>query len=577
MRFVGLVLVGFGLGSCLLTSVPAASAAPLVAAPSWIPAVDLSTRSRFLPFEPYPEIAMGAAGGAVAVWSQFEDFENVQAASMTPAGTWGTPVDLAPGVHDQRAPQVAMNQAGEAVAVWEQLGEQAPVAAAVRTPFGQWGPPETLSPEGSVFTDIDVAVGPAGEAVAVWSENPRFTSSSGYRIEGSFRPAGGHWEAPVAISGVGYQSSSPQVAIAPTGHIVVTWCGSYNGNNESTVQVAEGQGGSWSEPQALSNGRSASSPKVEVGAAGAAVIWESEEGWIEAAGHAAGTKWGKPVTLSGPESIEPQIGADAAGNAVAIWSSGYGEEGEYIESSTLPVGGVWSEPVEVSGAVLVESTEPQLAVAPNGETLATWSTWHDQERFVEEASGVGGEWEEPTTLSAVGTWAMRAVVALDGQGDGAVAWWAASPVLPQATEFVAPRPSATSSEGQVPSSSGQSSTSNAVPGLTSRAKVRRVAFVKKNKVYVELRCPGTGGCEGDLHLITSVAGKNAEAAPVSSGSVNFTIPAGGEKTVVIRLNPTGRRLFSLAGKKGFGVRLLGEGVERSHLLLRSEEGRPRSP
>src|ERR1700742_1222698 len=81
----------------------------LAAAARWIPPADLSTQSEFTPFGPRPEIAMDAAGGAIAVWPQLEGFENVQAASMSPAGIWGPPVDLAPSVYDQDAPQVAMN------------------------------------------------------------------------------------------------------------------------------------------------------------------------------------------------------------------------------------------------------------------------------------------------------------------------------------------------------------------------------------------------------------------------------------------------------------------------------------
>lgn len=572
IRAVGrLGLCRHRLGGCLLTIfalgllfIPANAAAV-----SWIPAVDLSTPSEPFPIEQRPEVAMGAAGGAVAVWSQSEDFENVQAASMTPAGIWEAPVDLAPTVQTQRAPQVAMNGAGEAVAVWEQFGAQATVVAAIRAPSGQWGPPETLSPEGSVFTDIDVAVGPAGEAVAVWSENPRFASTRGYRIEGAFRPAGGHWEAPATISAAGYESWSPQVAISPTGQIVATWFGYYSGNNETTVQVADSQGGGWSQPHNLSIGYSAWFPKVEASAAGATVIWESEGGWIEAASRAAGGKWSKPVELSGPESTEPQIGADSAGSAVAIWSSGFGEEGEYIESSTLPVGGSWSEPIEISGPVFVERTEPRLAVAPNGETLATWSTWRKGERWVETASGMEGGWEDPTPLSPGGTWAVRATAALDGHGDGVVAWWAADPKLPQATEFVTPRPIAPSAAGEVapPRGSSPNLSSNEKHHSKSRATVRRVALVRKGKVFVELRCPGTHACEGDLRLVVPTA-DFSDAVPVSVGAVHFTIAAGGDKTVVTALNKKGRQLFSEAGTKGIRVMIVGKDLERRSLSLR---------
>jgi hypothetical protein len=554
----------------------------LAAAASWIPAVNLATPSEFSPWEPRPEIAVSGAGGGVAIWPQLKGTQDVEVANMSATGTWGVPVKLAPSIYTQRNAQVAMNEAGEAVAVWEQVGEQVAVVASVRAPSGEWGPPETLNPEGSVYGGIDVSVGPAGEAVAVWSEDPRFISTSGYRVEGSFRPAGGHWEPSVTISETGHNSWSPQVAIAPSGQIVATWYGYYDGNSGRTVQVAESQGGDWSQPQALSSEHSSWFPKLEVSTAGATVIWESEEGWIEAASRTAGGEWGEPVELSGPESIEPQIGADAAGNAIAVWTSGYGEEGEYIESSTLPAGGTWSEPTEISGPLLVESTEPRLAVAPNGETLATWSTWHDkepfveEERFVEAASGVEGEWEEPTTLSPVGAWAVRAAVALDGQGDGVVAWWAGNPTLPQATEFVAPRPSVGSAGAEPPHSSGRPPASGPkkAHGTVPRATARRVAFVKANKAFVKLYCGGARACKGDLRLIAPTAGRKAS---VSTDSVNFTIPAGDEETIVTELTPTCRRLLSAAGTIGLPVRLVGDGVRgRGLMIIKPGNGRPRS-
>ena len=169
-----------------------------------------------------------------------------------------------------------MNEAGEAVAVWDQFEEQAAIVASVRTPSGEWGPPGTLNPEGSPYGEIGVAVGPAGEAVAVWSEMPRFASNSNYRIESSFRPAGGHWEPSVTLSDPEYESYSPQVAIAPTGQVVAAWYGFYYGEY-ATVQVAERQGDQWSPPQAVSGAPGAAFPKVEAGTEGATVIWQGKQ------------------------------------------------------------------------------------------------------------------------------------------------------------------------------------------------------------------------------------------------------------------------------------------------------------
>jgi hypothetical protein len=542
----------------------------LAAAATWIPPVDLATPSEFSPWQPRPQIAMSGGGGGVAIWPQLEGLGTLEAASMSLTGAWGPPVSLAPNEWGQRAePELAMNEAGEAVAVWA-AGR---IVARVRTPSGEWGGQETLSPEGSPYGVIDVAVGPAGEAVAAWSQ-VRFTSTSGYRIEGSYKPAGGHWEPSLTISeaGNGYDSYSPQVAITPTGQIVAAWNSYSHGNDHWSVQVAEMHSNEWSAPQVVSGGRNTSSPKLAASTAGTTVIWqseESEEKWIEAASRTTGGEWGQPVELSGPESFGPRIGVDAAGTAVAIWTSFYGEEGDYVESSTLPVGGYWSEPTAISGRVgLPEPYGARLAVAPNGQTLAAWSVWREPERFVgepfvEAALGLKGKWEEPTTLSAAGAWAVRPAVALDGQGDGAVAWWAANPTLPQATEFVTPRPGA----AEPVHSNSQTSRSK-----RRRATVGRIALVRDGKAYLELRCPGASACNGDLRLVAPPTGKNGEATRLSAGSVDFAIPAGRQKAIAVRLNRKGRHLVSAAGKKGIRVWLRGDQIQRRGLLLKSATG-----
>jgi hypothetical protein len=280
---------------------------------------------------------------------------------------------------------------------------------------------------------------------------------------------------------------------------------------------------------------------------------------------------GQPVELSGPESSGPDIGADAAGNAVAIWSSFYGEEGDYVEGSTLPVGGQWSQPTAISGRVWLDRFPgARLAVAPNGQTLAAWSVWREPEprieqRIVEAASGSEGDWEEPVTLSAAKAWAVRPAVALDGQGDGAVAWWAANPSLPQATEFLAPRPGATSGGGEPAHSNSEV---EVVGPKRRRAKVGLLALVRNGKAYLRFRCPGALQCKGDVRLDARPTSTKAKAIRVSARTVDFTIPAGSKKTIAVRLSRKGRRLVSAAGKEGIRVRLHGDQIQGRSLLLR---------
>lgn len=541
----------------------------LAAAATWIPPVDLGTSSEVSAWEPRPEIALSGVAGGVAIWPQEKGAGSLESASMNLTGTWGPPVTLAPAYWGQREdPQLAMNEAGEAVAVWKHFGEQASIVARVRTPLGSWGPRETLSPEGSPDGLPDVAVGPEGEAVAVWCQAPRYGPYSAYRIETSFRPPGGHWEPAVVLSDPEDASYSPQVAIAPTGKILAAWYGFYGDNSKMTVQVAETESSQWGEPQEVSADTSAWWPEVAAGTAGATVVWQTDEG-IEAASQASNDGWQPPVELSGPESTEPEIGADAAGNAVVIWNS-VSESGHgYIEGSTHAVGGQWSEPTEIAGPVFSGEGRLRLAVSASGRTLAAWSVWRklgpDSEgRYIEEASGVGGGWEEPTTLSATGAWAVFPAVALDDQGDGAVAWWSGNRHLPQATEFVVPRATAPAGGDESHPSGGPSGPER----KGGRAKAGHIALVRKGKAYVKVRCPGSSTCKGRLRLVVLPTRTRGKPIRITSAPADFTIPAGRKEIIKLRLDKKGRSLVSAAGQRGIHAWLRGSHVQPLRLLLK---------
>ena len=91
--------------------------------------------------------------------------------------------------------------------------------------------------------------------------------------------------------------------------------------------------------------------------------------------------WGVAAQLSHSNAgvqdraTDPQIGFDAAGNALAIWNRFDGTN-EFNASSLYTPGTGWTGPVDIEnqGAVLA----PVLAVAPGGDALAVWEQANDQ-------------------------------------------------------------------------------------------------------------------------------------------------------------------------------------------------------
>ena len=101
-------------------------------------------------------------------------------------------------------------------------------------------------------------------------------------------------------------------------------------------------------------GASAQAPQVAVDPGGDAVsAWErlnaeTSHEVIEVAGRPAGPGPWQPartISNSGLQSSDPQVGIDAAGDAVAVWLSFDGSEYSYLESSRQGVAGTWSPPV----------------------------------------------------------------------------------------------------------------------------------------------------------------------------------------------------------------------------------------
>ena len=82
-----------------------------------------------------------------------------------------------------------------------------------------WLLPARLTAPGQSAESPQVAVDPAGEAVAVWLRSNGVNTI----VEGSVRPAGGPWQAPVALSTLGWNAGNPVVGTDQGGDTVLVW------------------------------------------------------------------------------------------------------------------------------------------------------------------------------------------------------------------------------------------------------------------------------------------------------------------------------------------------------------------
>ena len=132
-----------------------------------------------------PDVAIDAAGNAVAVWVESDGTFSIIEASVRPdGGGFGAADDLSEAGESAFGPLIAMTPGGSATAVWTRSDEdESFIQASNRPPGGSFSSsPEDVTPVGEASgpPDIDLAMNSAGDAVVAWpgqhlGRNPRLS------------------------------------------------------------------------------------------------------------------------------------------------------------------------------------------------------------------------------------------------------------------------------------------------------------------------------------------------------------------------------------------------------------------
>lgn len=391
------------------------------AATAWGPPVVLSAPGKLAV---NPDLAVNEDGRAEAVWESYA-YPNIRGASKDPHGGWDHEVTISTGEADENTPSVGIDANGHSIAIWgayKGLNLRA-IETADGLVQGGWGSPARLfsSEEGGVGNP-HVAVNAAGDAVAVWARAENHGSAQVIVIESARRLAGGEWSSAVAVA-----SSEPyleylSVVVDAGGNATAVWEGSEGVETASWPAV-----GGWTSPVLLSTGRG-TEPQVAVTPAGEAVaIWRDFVGnsfEIDTATKPAAGGWTAAARLSasGGYETQPHVAVDSAGNAVAVWGAPSSLREEEVQSATRPAGGEWGDPVGVSSSRCEDPPEPRVAIEGDGTAVAIWDCFRRSTHGVIESASlpVGGEWSSPEQISDHNLFSQ---LELRADSDGAVAVW----------------------------------------------------------------------------------------------------------------------------------------------------------
>jgi hypothetical protein len=348
-------------------------------------------------------------------------------------GVWQAPQQISGTGLDPNNAQLAMDPLGNATAVWTRSDGTRHVLQSASRPAatGVWQPPVDVSGADGDASSPAIAAGARGDVTVVWTRTVGTTTS----IQSATRPRGSDaWGAPQdlpLVRDVTKLADSAQVAVDADGNATAVW-------NQGAAAVGASRrpvgSGAWEDAERLATSGAAAAPQVAVNDRGDAVaVWglsDSTSAIIRAATRdAASTSWQSPqnISLAGQTAREPQVAVDSQGNATAVWLRSNGGIVVVQAARRAAATGLWEAPVDLSGDRNARGL--QLAVNGRGDAIAAWTRDNGADL------GMYTIVQARVRPAATATWTAaqdvadqdpmfndQPALAIDGQGNGVLAW-----------------------------------------------------------------------------------------------------------------------------------------------------------
>ena len=278
-------------------------------------------------------IAVSRGGEAMAVWQQ-ESATGLSSiwSNRFSAGSWAgaqlVDGDEGAGRHAY-FPHVAIDSNGNAIAVWHQWdGARYNLWARRHVPGSGWLGEQTVESGVGNALHGNIAIGTDGTAIAVWQQ------SNGTRDDVMTNRFAGTWGTAEIIDSGTDDAYSPAVAIDSNGNAFAIWYQNDDAVGWSVRHVWTNRFNAatgWETAIRLAeNAGTFPSPALAMTADGAAfavwVQWDGTRSNIDVRRYVAGSGWiaAERIETSDQDAYAPQVGADAGGNAVALWGQSDG-------------------------------------------------------------------------------------------------------------------------------------------------------------------------------------------------------------------------------------------------------------
>lgn len=330
-------------------------------------------------------------------------------------------------------PRLATHANGDALAVWAQSdGARTNIwANRYSSANGQWGTAVLIETNnlGSAL-DPAITIDVAGNGYAVWRQ---FDGSRVSIWSNRYHAADNAWGTAILIETDNAGAAhSPQVTADAIGNALAIWPQSDGLRTNIWSNRYSGTSNEWGTAtliESLDTG-DAESPQIGADAAGNAIaLWHQYDGglpsiWINRY-TVTDQAWGNASTLeydSFNSAVNPKLAMNAFGNAVALWTQADGVGGSIRFRRYFSSIDSWSAigPVQDNAEI---GSNPQVAMDADGNTIVVWQQSAGFNLWSRRFSVTSNSWSLPVRIemnSAV--MAGNARLATNSSGDAHVVW-----------------------------------------------------------------------------------------------------------------------------------------------------------
>jgi len=274
-----------------------------------------------------------------------------------------------------------------------------------------------------------IAMDDHGKGIAVWKQSD---GSHGSIFFNRFVSGTGWGNAALAENYNGGNGEKPQIAMSGNGNAVVVW-NQYDGTSWNIYSNNYTDSAGWGAVTSLEGSSySTDVPQVAMDASGNAIaVWDQYDGSDLSiyTRRYTSSSWGTSAVLIEHKignAFEPQIAANAEGNAMAVWRHDDGAAMSTYANEYLTDGTGWGTTASAIETENSDTDKPQVAIDPDGNSMAIWRQRDHNNHwsiYANRHAAGGTSWSTASLIESKDTDADKPQISMDSSGNAITVWY----------------------------------------------------------------------------------------------------------------------------------------------------------